>query len=162
MLTFEHLVQLNDDTLPLSAILSRADVWNGLYMRAHQPTEFVMGLDACVILSEQRDGDTHTLERLLDFGPFKVYDTVTLIHQQKIITVVEASPQFPRSEYEITIEEPEPGQLFLRFLYTLDLDVGESELDHMTNELRKQAYYASDLDTIQRIRELVRSGRCTH
>ncbi|MCK9508323.1 MAG: DUF1857 family protein [Pigmentiphaga sp.] len=162
MLTFEHLVQLNDDELPLSAILSRADVWNGLYLRAHQPTEFVIGLDSCTILSEQRDGDVHTLERLLDFGPFKVQDTVTLITQQKIVTVVEANADFPRSEYQITIEEPEPGQLFLRFLYVLDLDVEDTEIDHMTNELRKQAYYASDLDTVQRIRELVANGRSFH
>jgi hypothetical protein len=60
----------------------------------------------------------------------------------------------------ITIEEPEPEALFLRFVYEAESEVaGEGGLDEMTVALRQRAYEGADLDTVVRIRELAEAGR---
>lgn len=152
---FEHLIQLNDPLMPLLDVLSRAQVWRGLVLRAHDPVFFVMGLESCTINSQQVAGPIETITRTLDFGPFQVNDSVTLTHEQEIDVQVPATDKWPRSRAIVRIEEPEPQALFLRFIYEWD-DQTEQEtaLDEQTREIRQQAYVAADLDTVQRIREL--------
>jgi len=152
---FEHLIQLNDPLMPLLDLLTREQVWRGLVLRAHDPVFFVMGLESCVIHSTLVDGPVETITRTLDFGPFQVNDSVTLTHEQEVDVQVPATDKWPRSRAIIRIEEPEPEALFLRFIYECD-DQTEQEtaLDEQTREIRQQAYVASDLDTVQRIREL--------
>ena len=152
---FEHLIQLNDPLMPLLDLLTREQVWRGLVLRAHDPVFFVMGLESCVIHSTLVDGPVETITRTLDFGPFQVNDSVTLTHEQEVDVQVPATDKWPRSRAIIRIEEPEPEALVLRFIYEWD-DQTEQEtaLDEQTREIRQQAYVASDLDTVQRIREL--------
>jgi hypothetical protein len=60
----------------------------------------------------------------------------------------------------ITIEEPSPDALFLRFVYEAESEIaGEGGLDEMTVTLRRQAYEGTDLDTVVRIRALAEAGR---
>jgi len=103
------------------------------------------------------------LKRVLDdFGPFQVHDEVTLTPMRQVKVLATATELWPRSEATVRIEEPEPDVLFLRFIYELDLQEGHSELDETVVALRKQAYIAADMDTVQRIRELAESGRLVH
>lgn len=162
MLTFEHLIQINDPLMPLLAPLSREQLWRGLVLRARYPTQFVMGLESCVIENEQAIGMRTVLNRLLDFGPFQVRDTVTLRPMEEVRVLVEATALWPRSESTVRIEEPEPGGLFLRFTYELALEDGSEDLDETIAGLRKQAYLAADLDTVQRIRELSNGSGLLH
>lgn len=154
MLTFEHLVQINDPLMPLIAPLTRDDIWRGLYLRALAPTQFVMGLESCVIEKHEEIGGHAFLSRVLDFGPFQVHDQVTLIPQETVRVLAPATSMWPRSEATVTIEEPEEGALFLRFRYELDLSEDSEDMDETTVAIRKQAYVAADMDTVQRIREL--------
>ncbi len=162
MLRFEHLIQINDPLVPLLTPLSREEVWRGLFIRAHHPTEFVMGLETCVIESETVEDGKTTLTRTLDFGPFQVHDQVTLIPMQEVNVIAHATELWPRSQALVRIEEPEPNLIFLRFIYELAQEEGQSELDQTTEGLRKQAYLAADMDTVQRIRELAENGKLLH
>ncbi|VCU72491.1 hypothetical protein PIGHUM_04590 [Pigmentiphaga humi] len=162
MLRFEHLIQINDPLMPLLTPLTREQIWRGLYIRAHQPTEFVMGLESCTIENETVGPEQTVLTRVLDFGPFQVHDQVTLTPMDGVRIVAAATELWPRSTAAVNIEEPEEGSLFLRFTYELELKEGHSELDETAVELRKQAYIAADMDTVQRIRELAESGRLPH
>lgn len=155
---FEHLVQINDPLMPLLDPLTRAQLWRGLVRRAERPTEFVLALDSCSILGRREHGATTTLERDLDFGPFRVRDTVTLHARGEVSTTAEATERWPRSRLTIRIEEPEREALFLRFIYEWEGDPPGSALDEATLQIRQQAYLSADMDTVQRIRELAAAG----
>lgn len=159
MLTFEHLIQINDPLMPLIDPLTRAQLWRGLWQRAVAPVQFVMGLESCDIQSREELLDRTILKRVLDFGPFKVHDEVTLTPETEVRVHVPATDRWPRSVAVVTIEEPAAGALFLRFKYELDLPDDSDDLDETSVEIRKQAYVAADMDTVQRIREMAAISR---
>ena len=100
------------------------------------------------------------LERTLDYGSFKVRDRVRLMPEHRTEIRTAAGASWPASRMSITIEEPSPEALFLRFVYEAESEVlGEGGLDEMTVALRQQAYEGTDLDTVVRIRALVEAGR---
>ena len=114
---YEHLVQINDPLMPLLDTLTRNQVWQGLMVRAEDPTQFVLGLEGATIHSHEVRGDVHELTRTLDFGSFRVEDSVRLVRDRGSEVQTEAGPTWPASRLTITIEEPGPELLFLRFVY---------------------------------------------
>jgi len=54
----------------------------------------------------------------------------------------------------MTIEEPEPDQLFVRFDYETLQDGATAPLDEVYSSLARQAYVQADIDTISTIRRL--------
>lgn len=155
---YEHLVQINDPLMPLLETLTRNQLWQGLMLRAEAPTQFVLGLENATIHSHEIHGDVHELTRTLDFGSFRVEDQVRLVRDQGSEIRTKAGPTWPASRLTITIEEPEPELLFLRFVYESDESAGEAELDSVIVRLREQAYERADLDTVVRIRALAEQG----
>jgi hypothetical protein len=155
---FEHLIQINDPRLALVDFLSRQQLWLGLVHRGRSPAGFARGLEGSTVDSEHRDAGVTTLNRTLDFGTFRVRDQVRLVEGSHIVITAAATEQWPQSTLSITIEEPAPELLFLRFIYeSPDADFGQPE-DRLVAELRRQAYEQSDIDTVVRIRELAASG----
>lgn len=152
---FEHIVQINALDQPNLPWLTREQVWRGLALRAYDPAYFILGLEGCAIRAHQRHPDHEVLERTLHFGSFEVHDVVTLQPMLQTRVEVQASDHWPHSTAVARIEEPEPGSLFIRFVYDLD-DAAPSEqiLPDAMRRAREQAYKAADLDTVQRIREL--------
>jgi len=155
---YEHLVQINDPLMPLLDTLTRNQLWQGLMVRAEDPIQFVLGLEGATIHSREVSGDVHELTRTLDFGSFRVEDRVRLVRDRSSEVRTEAGPTWPASRLTITIEEPEPELLFLRFVYEFDEAAGSDELDPLIVGLRKQAYESADLDTVVRIRALAEQG----
>lgn len=155
---YEHLVQINDPLMPLLDTLTRNQLWQGLVLRAEEPTQFVLGLEDAVIHSHEVRGGVHELTRTLDFGSFKVQDRVRLIRDRRSEIHTKAGPTWPASRLTITIEEPEPELLFLRFVYESDESPAEAERDPVIVALREQAYERADLDTVVRIRALAEQG----
>jgi hypothetical protein len=155
---FEHLVQINDPQQPLLTEVSRAQLWRGLVRRAEKPTEFVLGLDKATIDARREIDGALEFERRLDFGTFRVRDRVRLTGGTLSVTDVEGSTNHAASRLSIRIEEPAPGDLYLRFVYESDERMGSGELDALTGQLREQAYKSADIDTVWRIRELVERG----
>ena len=139
---FEHIVEINDPTNPLAAILSPEQVWAGLMFRVHEPVAFLPGLDRCVVRQESPGRVT----RELHFGSACILDTVT------------SKPQGGR--LTIRLEQPDDEQLCLRFTYETTLSEGLEEGESIqVSEFVKSAYRASDVDTVRVIRMIATTGR---
>lgn len=153
---FEHLIEINDPRTPLLKTLSRRQLWEGMSRRAQEPTEFIEGLESFTILHIEHSNEATTLHRSLNFGTFKVIDRIALSEMRYTSTYVEKTDQYPASHMTISIEESDEGRLFLRFIY----EVQEDEIpaskqlpeEGVIQELRKQAYLQSDIDTVKKIR----------
>ena len=155
---FEHLVGVNDRLQPLLPELTRAQLWRGLVRRAERPAEFVLGLESATVHARSERGATLELARTLDFGSFQVRDRVALVLESESIASTEAGAQYAASRLTIRIEEPAPGDLFLRFTYESDEADTQGELGALTRQIREQAYRRADLDTVWRIRSLAERG----
>ncbi len=155
---FEHLVQINDPLQPLLTEVSRRQLWRGLIRRAESPSEFVLGLANATIHQRDEHDGVMELTRTLDFGNFRVQDRIRLTADQSSVTHTEGSSNYPASRLTIRIEEPAPGNLFLRFIYEFDEVAGAAARDEVTESLRQQAYRSADVDTVWRIRDLVERG----
>lgn len=148
---YEHLVQINDSNNPLIEPLTREQLWLGMVARAERPQYFLIGLDECRIVERTAD----TLLRHLRFGVTRVRDRVTYQYQVQVRFDVEPTAEVAAARLIIRIEELQPGELFLRFSYTLHTpsDTPIVEWD----EYRKSAYRDADIDTVRMIRQLAAS-----
>ncbi len=151
-MNFEHLVQINDPANPMLESLSREQLWRGLWQRVENPMIFLSGLETCHFLER----DELVLVRQLDFGNACIRDRVTFAEQQWLRFEIEPGPGHAGGVLTITLEEPQPETLFLRFNYstTMALD-GE---DGRYAEYVKSAYRESDLETVRVIRLLLAEG----
>lgn len=154
---FEHLVQINDPSLPVDW-LTRQQLWFGLVARAWKPTRFVLGLEEAKVTQTSQNGNVTTLSRVLDYGPFKIEDTMELYEEDRTETHIAANQYCGDSTLIISIEEPETGELWLRFNYQVAETPDAQGIPGATakdvEEVRKQAYRAADIDTVRMIREL--------
>jgi len=153
---FHHIVQINDPLHPLLDPLTRTELWNGLVMRAENPVSFVLDLDLCELTARTE----HSLQRRLHFGPLIIEDEVFFETGTRVRYVTRAQPGLPSATLTMTIQEPAPELLALRF----DYDTGESpsvpgQVDAFYDSFRQSAYKHADIDTVGRIRELAREGR---
>ncbi len=149
---YEHLVQINELNNPMVIPLTRDQLWQGLIARTERPQYFLIGLDECRI----SDRVENTLRREMRFGDRWIIDRVTYSPPVEVRIEVEPTPEMGPARLVMTIEEPQPGELFLRFSYTLESssDDAVGEVD----EYRKSAYRDSDVDTVRRIRQLAEAG----
>jgi len=147
---FSHLIQINDPFNPLIDPLSREQLWRGLVLRAENPLLFVMALDRFEIVERGENA----LTRVLHFGELRLRDRVSFSPMQQVRYEVEATGDSPAATLAMTIEEPEPDQLFVRFDYeTLRRDE-TAPLEAFYGSFAKQAYVEADIDTIGTIRRL--------
>lgn len=151
-MNFEHLVQINDEDSPLSYFLNREQLWKGLVIRAEAPDLVMPGLESCKITER---GESH-IRRELDFGRFTIRDHVTFVEGVSVSYVTEVSEISPVAFLDMVIEEPQPGELFVRFTYRQE-DTAEA-LESGIEQLRKEAYRRADLDTIAMIRRFASQG----
>ncbi|WP_420474376.1 SRPBCC family protein [Noviherbaspirillum sp. ST9] len=152
---FEHLIEINDPLNPLIDRLSREQLWRGLVLRAETPMDFVPHLDNCSILER----DEQTMTRELRYGDLVVRDKVTLEPLKKVTYHVPLQKGIPESRLTMTIEEPEPDILFVRFVYDDGASEEQDTAEAFYNDFRKSAYKESDIDTIRTIREMAEAGR---
>ena len=148
---FEHLIQINDPLNPLIDPLTREQLWRGLKRRAEQPKQFMQTLDS-VEIAERSDG---SLTRALTFGKLMVHDRVRFVEPVQVRYEIEGSAEVPAATLVVTIEEPAPEQLFVRFEYAVKAVMGAPPRDAYYDEFVKQAYVEADVDAITTIRRLV-------
>lgn len=151
---FNHLIEINMPDNPLVITITRDQLWRGLVLRAEQPTLFVMGLDACEITARSADG----LSRTLRFGKLLVHDHVKFAPPGQVHYHVPQQDAIPASDLTMTIEEPEPGVLFVRFEYDDHNSAHETDEEAFYNDFRREAYKEADIDTIRMIRQLAQQG----
>jgi len=148
---FSHLIQINDPFNPLIDPLSREQLWRGLVQRAENPLLFVLALDRFEIV---RRGE-NVLERKLHFGRLTLRDRVSFSPMQQVRYEIEASGDSPAATLVMSIEEPQPEQLFVRFDYETLQSAAAVPIDEFFNSFAKQAYVEADIDTVSAIRRLV-------
>jgi Domain of unknown function (DUF1857) len=147
---FSHLIQVNDPFNPLIAPLSREQLWCGLLLRAENPLLFVMALDRFEIVER---GD-NMLARELRFGKLTLRDRVRFQPMKQVRYDIEAVGDSPAATLVMTIEEPEPEQLFVRFDYEILQSDTAAPIDEFYSSFAKQAYVEADIDTVSTIRRL--------
>jgi len=150
---FEHLIEINDPLNPLIDTLTRDQLWRGLVLRAEAPQLFVPQLDECQLTGRA----DNLVSRALRYGELVIHDRVTFEAQHTVRYDVPAQGDIPQSSLVMTIEEPQPDVLFVRFAY--DDGKAETDEDAFYNEFRRSAYQESDIDTIRTIRQLAEEGR---
>lgn len=151
---FAHLIEINDPSNSMIAPLSRAQLWRGLMLRAMEPMTFVPHLDACELVEQS----AQHLARRLRFGELIVSDTVRFETLHKVIYDVPAQSEMPASRLVMTIEEPAPQALFVRFEYENDSSPDASAENAMYEAYRRAAYQEADIDTIVTVRKLAQEG----
>ena len=152
---FTHLIEINVPDNPLIAPLTRIQLWRGLVLRAERPTLFVIGLDTCDILERSFDN----IKRELRFGQLVIQDLVRFDDLHNVHYQVPAQNEIPASDLHMTIEEPQPGALFVRFEYDDHAGDNESTEEAFYNEFRRSAYLEADIDTVRVIRQLAQEGQ---
>lgn len=152
---FEHLVEINDLTNPMVMVIRRDQLWRGLVLRAESPKLFITYLDKAEIAASS----DLSLSRVLTYGELKVKDTVSFQELVHVQYDVPAQEEIPQSLMRMTIEEPEPNSLFVRFTYIDHHTAAEDEANEMYDEYRRSAYHEADVETIRIIRELAETGR---
>ncbi len=153
-MNFEHLIQINDLQNPLIVVLSRDQLWQGLLHRVEDATPFLPGLESCTIVERHAD---HLLRRL-DFGPAVIEDRVTLSEGQWVRFDIVPNEQHAGGSLTISIEEPEPDALFLRFAYTTSFGTNPNSEERAYIDYIKSAYHQSDIDCVRIIRTLAAGG----
>ena len=147
---FSHLIQINDPFNPLIDPLSREQLWRGLVLRAENPLLFVLALDRF----ESVRRSENVLERKLHFGKLTLRDRVSFSQMQQVRYEIEASGDSPAATLVMTIEEPQPDQLFVRFDYETLQCAEAARNDEFYSSFAKQAYVEADIDTVITIRRL--------
>ena len=151
---FDHIVVINQPGNPAIPLLTREELWFGLLCRAEDPRAFLPGLERCDIIERQE----HMLVRDLHFGALVVRDRVVLEPMTSVRFEAERTEQHDGGLLTISIEEPRPDELTLRFLYeTTHCEKDEKEAAY--HEFIKSAYHESDIDTVRVIRMIAESGR---
>lgn len=148
---FEHVVVVNDPTNPLITDLSCSQLWSGLLARVEDPCPFLPGLERCAVVER----DESQLVRDLYFGAVVIRDRVTLQPMQSVNFTSERTEEHAGGSLTISIEEPEPEMLVLRFEYNTTLPDAAQDPEGVYAEFVRSAYRESDIDTVRVIRELV-------
>lgn len=151
-LRFAHLVQINDPRNPMVEPMSRQQLWRALVLRAEAPQLFIPWLDD----SDINETAAGTLERQLRFGDYEVRDRVLFDEEESVEYTVLESERHARFSLTMRIEEPAPGELFVRFLY--DSHSADHHAESPLGDLIKAAYRQTDEETVFRIRQIVASG----
>lgn len=154
LLEFEHIIQVNDLNQPELTVLGRDVLWHGLVYRASYPGHFNPALNCRL----EPDNDCRFI-RHIDVGDLQLRDEVTLVPMQEIRTLIDGRTQAMHAESIATIEEPEPGQLFVRFRYRRDSIAVEGGLN--ADDYLKQAYLQQDREAIVIIRQMAANNQLT-
>ncbi len=147
---FSHLIQVNDPLDPLVDLLTREQLWRGLVLRAENPLLFVLALDGFEIVARSEN----ELKRALHFGKLTLRDRVSFEPMRQVRYEIEAAADSPAATLTMTIEEPQPEQLFVRFAYETLQGGAAAPMDEFYGSFARQAYVEADIDTISTIRRL--------
>jgi hypothetical protein len=153
---FVHVVRTNDPSNPLDEPLSREQLWRGLMWRTERPQESMPQLNSCRIVAR---GES-LLARELDFGSFTVRDRVRVEPMQQLVYETQATDDVRAGTLTITIEEPTPGELQVRFAYDVSRVRKEDDAtETMYDGFLKSAYLEADIDSMRRIRARADAGK---
>jgi len=155
---FEHLIEINDLNNIATPVISREQLWRGLVLRAESPQLFISYLDQATI-SERTE---LSMERVLRYGELMIRDSVRLQPLEYIDYTVSAQGEIAASSLRMSIDEPSPEALFVRFTYDSGQTDDADAANALYDEYRKSAYLEGDIETIRIIRQMAEAGRFDH
>jgi len=110
MIFVSHRLPVNTEGEPE---LTRADVWDGLVMKANNALPFVPAMTHCEVTA--RHGDT-VFDRDIDFRGQRMTERITLEEPHRVVFTRIAGPVLGTIANEI---ESDDSELFLRFSFAL-------------------------------------------
>jgi hypothetical protein len=155
---FEHLIEINAAPTSVSMVVpafTPSQLWQGLLLKVREPQRFPMGPERCTV-TEEADG---VWRREQVFGPHTLVDRVTLVPLRSIQFLPEAHGDTSPIRLTITLEEPQPAQLVLRYVY--EAVSAQSAEESYFNDYRYSAWLAHDRDTIRTLRQWLVEGGLT-
>ncbi|MXR37033.1 AtaL-like protein [Craterilacuibacter sinensis] len=150
---FEHLVAVNDPNNPMALQLSRDTLWQGLLRRAEAPLTFVESMDEDVVL----ESGAGYSERAWAYGQYRVQVRVEIAVLDSVVYRTHPLADNAGGTMSMRIEEPVPGDLFVRFVY--DTPVPDEPVDGVdVASYLRSAYQQTDLDLVRQIRKMAETG----
>jgi hypothetical protein len=147
---FEHLIEINSPSVATQTVVppfTREQLWQGLMARVKTPQRFPLGPDRC----DWRETEPGVFQRTVHFGANAMKDEV----QTRPFHQVEFTPE-PHGDttpirLTMTIEEPQAGQMVLRFAYESVSELSAEEA--YFNDYRHNAWLHNDRDMVRTLRQ---------
>ncbi|MEY4427855.1 MAG: hypothetical protein RLZZ182_544 [Pseudomonadota bacterium] len=152
---FEHLIEINSPAAHLQGVIdtfSREQLWRGLMLKVMAPERFDNGPDRVECDSTVPD----QVRRTLHFGAHVLRDAVQLVSGQSIQFTPEAHGELAPIRLTVSIEEPQAGQMVLRFVYEALAEQSAEEASF--NSYRHSAWLHADRDMVRQLREWLEAG----
>lgn len=150
MFTLSHTMPVNTE----EPTLNRAQIWQGLLLKAENPVPFLDAMSACTVIDR---GDNWLLRDFTLRGE-EMQERVTFAPEERVTFERTKSSAMGTILNEIvTLED---GAMALRFKFTLDVDGladGSAEETAFTERM-SQSYFQGVGSTLAEIRRQVRSG----
>lgn len=152
---FEHLIEINSPAQTVQMVVptfTREQLWRGLMMRVRFPGRFPMGPDACTVV-EKGPGE---LARTIEFGAHVMQDEVVCQEGDQVVFTPQPHGETTPIRLTMRIEEPQAGQMVLRFIYESTQALPPEEA--YFNEYRHNAWLHHDLDMVRTLRQWLTDG----
>jgi hypothetical protein len=153
---FEHLIEINAASAAIrgmAPVFARDQLWRGLMARLQTPQRFPNGPESC----EWAETGPDHYQRTLSFGQHVLKDQVAVTPGSRMVFTPEPHGGTAPIRLTITIEEPQAGQMVLRFVYEALAEQTAEELYY--NDFRHNAWLHHDRDMVRTLREWLASGR---
>ncbi len=150
---YEHLVAVNNPNNSSGFSISRKQLWQGLMLRVESPQLFIPNVEH-VALQERTE---HLILREMQLGVLLVRDTIRLQQESQIDFLTEPGEHHQGGRLVLTIEEPEPTNLFVRFCYNTPSSSDPEETKY--ESYLQKMWHQVDVECIRIIRGLAESGR---
>ena len=150
MFTLNHTMAINTE----EPHLNRAQIWQGLVLKAENPVPFLEAMSACTVIDR---GDDWLLRNFTLRGE-DMQERVTFEPQERVTFVRTKSSAMGTILNEII--EMDDGEMGLRFTFTLDVDglADGSPEESEFAERMSQSYFQGVGTTLAEIRRQVRAG----
>ena len=147
---FEHLIEINSPSLGLQTVapvFTRAQLWQGLMARVQTPQRFPLGPERCDCALVEAG----LYRRSLHFGALVFKDEVEARPHESLVFTPESHDGGTPIRLTLQIEEPQAGQMILRFVYE---SLGELSVEEaFYNDYRQSAWLANDRDMVRTLRK---------
>lgn len=153
---FEHLIEINSPDPVFGEAMppfTCAQLWRGLMQRVKAPQRFPNGPEGC----DWHEPAAGVIARTLRFGPHTLTDRVQLDTEECLVFTPEVHGETAPIRLTIRIEEPQPRQMVLRFIYEALAEQTQEEAYY--NDYRHSAWLHNDRDMVITLREWLQAGQ---
>lgn len=147
---FEHVIEINSPATSVQVVVptfTREQLWRGLMIRVREPQRFPMGPDGC----DCQETESGLFQRTLRFGSHRFQDEVRAEPLHRLIFTPQAHGEIAPIRLTVSIEEPQAGQMVLRFIYEALAEQSAEEVYY--NDSRHNAWLHVDRDMVRTLRQ---------